>query len=78
MECPAGFSGAGCATTVGARVVVLLGGLLQGFGLVLASQVQSLPLFLVAYGVVGGFGVGAICHVPVDRCHRKPGSPVTS
>ena len=48
----------------GARVVVLLGGLLQGFGLVLASQAQSLPLFLVAYGVVGGFGVGAI-YVPL-------------
>src|SRR5580704_635772 len=48
----------------GARVVVLLGGLLQGLGLVLASQVQSLPLFLVSYGVVAGLGVGAI-YVPL-------------
>ena len=48
----------------GARVVVFLGGVLQGLGLVLASQAQSLPLFLVAYGMVVGLGVGAI-YVPL-------------
>ena len=48
----------------GARVVVMFGGLLQGLGLVVASQVQSLPVFLVAYGVVVGLGVGAI-YVPL-------------
>jgi MFS family permease len=48
----------------GARVVVLLGGLLQGLGLVLASQVESLPLFLAAYGMVAGLGVGAT-YVPL-------------
>src|SRR3954447_10791967 len=41
----------------GARVVVLLGGLLQGFGLVAASQAQSLPAFLAAYGAVVGLAV---------------------
>src|ERR1700735_2673549 len=34
----------------GARVVVLLGGLLQGFGLVMASQAQNLAVFHRAYG----------------------------
>ena len=48
----------------GARVVVLLGGLLQGLGLVLASRAQSLPVFLAAYGVVAGLAVGAV-YVPL-------------
>jgi MFS family permease len=48
----------------GARVVVLLGGLLQGLGLALASQAQSLPVFLAAYGAVAGMAVGAV-YVPL-------------
>jgi MFS family permease len=48
----------------GARVVVLLGGLLQGLGLVLASQAQSLPMFLAAYGAVVGLAIGAV-YVPL-------------
>ncbi|WP_158927944.1 MFS transporter [Acidisphaera sp. S103] len=48
----------------GARVVVLFGGLLQGLGLVLASQAQSLPWFLAAYGMVAGLAVGAV-YVPL-------------
>jgi MFS family permease len=48
----------------GARVVVLLGGLLLGLGLVLASQAQSLPVFLAAYGTVVGLAVGAV-YVPL-------------
>ena len=38
----------------GARVVVLLGGLLQGLGLVMASRAQSLPVFLAVYGTAVG------------------------
>ena len=48
----------------GARVVVMLGGLLQGLGLVVASQAQSLPVFLAAYGAVVGLAVGAF-YVPL-------------
>ena len=48
----------------GARVVVMLGGLLQGLGLVAASQAQSLPVFLAAYGAVVGLAVGAF-YVPL-------------
>jgi MFS family permease len=48
----------------GARVVVLLGGLLQGLGLVMASQAQSLPVFLAVYGTAVGLAVGAI-YVPL-------------
>ncbi len=48
----------------GARVVVMLGGLLQGLGLVAASQAQSLPVFLATYGVLAGLAVGAL-YVPV-------------
>jgi MFS family permease len=48
----------------GARVVVLLGGLLQGLGLVMASQAQTLPVFLMAYGTAVGLAAGAI-YVPL-------------
>jgi MFS family permease len=48
----------------GARTVVLLGGLLQGLGLVLASRAQSLSTFLEAYGMVAGLAVGAV-YVPL-------------
>ena len=48
----------------GARVVVLLGGLIQGFGLILASRAQSLPVFLALYGTVVGLAIGAI-YVPL-------------
>jgi MFS family permease len=48
----------------GARMVVLMGGLLQGIGLIAASQAQSLPVFLAAYGIVVGLAVGAI-YVPL-------------
>jgi MFS family permease len=48
----------------GARVVVLLGGLLQGLGLIMASQAQSLAVFLAIYGTAVGLAVGAI-YVPL-------------
>jgi len=48
----------------GARVVVLLGGLLQGVGLIAASQAQSLPVFLAAYGTAVGLAAGAV-YVPL-------------
>jgi MFS family permease len=48
----------------GARVVVILGGLLQGLGLVVASQAHTLPVFLAAYGTVVGLAVGAF-YVPL-------------
>jgi MFS family permease len=48
----------------GARVVVLLGGMMQGLGLVMASQAQTLPVFLVAYGTAVGLAAGAI-YVPL-------------
>jgi MFS family permease len=48
----------------GARMVVLSGGLLQGLGLVVASQAQSLPVFLMVYGTIVGLAVGAF-YVPL-------------
>jgi MFS family permease len=54
----------------GARVVVFLGGLLQGIGLIVASQAQSLPVFLAAYGTVVGLAVGAI-YVPLTAATAR-------
>ena len=48
----------------GARVVVLLGGLLQGAGLIAASRAQTLPVFLAIFGSAVGLAVGAI-YVPL-------------
>jgi MFS family permease len=48
----------------GARVVVLFGGLLQGLGLAMASQAQSLPVFLAVYGTAAGLSAGAV-YVPL-------------
>jgi MFS family permease len=48
----------------GARVVVFFGGLLQGLGLVMASQAQSLPVFLAVYGTGAGLAAGAV-YVPL-------------
>jgi len=48
----------------GARMVVLSGGLLQGLGLVVASQAQSLPVFLAVYGTAAGLAAGAM-YVPL-------------
>ena len=48
----------------GARVVVALGGAIQGAGLMAASQAHSLPVFLLAYGTAGGLAAGAV-YVPL-------------
>lgn len=48
----------------GARVVVFLGGLLQGLGLAVASQAETLPVFLAVYGTAVGLAAGAV-YVPL-------------
>ena len=45
---------------LGTRVVVLLGGVLLGFGTVMASQATTLGLFQVYFGVVVGFAAGSL------------------
>jgi MFS family permease len=48
----------------GPRLVVLFGGVLQGLGLVVASQAQSLLVFLIVYGTAAGLAAGA-AYVPL-------------
>jgi MFS family permease len=48
----------------GARIVVMLGGVLQGIGLIAASRAQTLPVFLAAYGTAAGLAAGAV-YVPL-------------
>jgi MFS family permease len=45
---------------LGTRAVVLLGGVLLGFGTVMASQVPTLGQFQVSFGVVVGFAAGSL------------------
>lgn len=44
----------------GPRKTILLGGSLMGAGLILSSVVNSYPLLLLTYGVIGGIGSGAV------------------
>jgi MFS family permease len=45
---------------LGTRAVVLLGGVLLGFGTVMASQTPTLGQFQVSFGVVVGFAAGSL------------------
>src|SRR5918996_837560 len=45
---------------LGTRTVVLLGGVLLGFGTVMASQAATLGQFQVSFGVVVGFAAGSL------------------
>ena len=49
---------------IGGRAVAGAGGLLLGLGMVLSSQVSTLPQFYVTFGVIVGLAVGAF-HAPL-------------
>src|SRR6266513_174042 len=49
----------------GPRVVALTGGTLYGLGIFLASFTHRLSWLYLTYGVVGGFGAGALITAPV-------------
>src|SRR5271165_785034 len=55
----AGFGWGALSDRIGPRVVVLLGALLLGLGLVLASGVTSLLQFQLTYGLLVGLAAGA-------------------
>jgi MFS family permease len=54
----------------GPRNVTIVGGILTGFGWLLASFATSVPMLYVLYGVVGGVGVGIAYGVPVAVAAR--------
>jgi MFS transporter, OFA family, oxalate/formate antiporter len=49
----------------GPRNVTIVGGVLTGFGWLLASFANSVPMLYVMYGIIGGIGVGIAYGVPV-------------
>ncbi len=49
----------------GPRNVTIVGGILTGFGWLLASTVSSVEALYIVYGVIGGLGVGITYGVPV-------------
>jgi MFS family permease len=53
------FAWGALSDRIGTRAVVVIGGVLLGLGLVLASLAQTLWQFYAAFGVVVGFAVGA-------------------
>src|SRR6266404_6516102 len=56
----AGFGWGALTDRFGPRIVVLLGALLLGLGLALASRATSLLEFQVVYGVIVGGAAGAV------------------
>jgi OFA family oxalate/formate antiporter-like MFS transporter len=52
----------------GPRKIAIVGGLLYGAGMMLASVVSSLWLMYVAYGVLAGIGVGFAYVCPLSTC----------
>jgi MFS family permease len=58
------FAWGALSDRLGTRAVVLLGGVLLGFGTVMASQAHSLGQFQVYFGVVVGFAAGSL-YVPM-------------
>jgi len=42
----------------GPRLVATLGGIMTGLGLIMASRFQSVPMFIVGFGLLAGSGIG--------------------
>ena len=55
----AGFGWGAVSDRFGARIVVLIGAVLLGLALVLASRATSLPAFQLIYGILVGLAAGA-------------------
>lgn len=56
--------------TAGPRKITMIGGILTGLGWILASFVPSVEMLYVAYGVIGGLGVGIAYGAPVAVAAR--------
>ncbi len=57
----------------GPRTVALVGGALYGLGTLLASFARSrddLPLLIIGYGIIGGFGLGVAYIVPIAMLQK--------
>jgi MFS family permease len=54
-----GFGWGYLSDRIGARIVVLIGGLILGLALVLASRVESLLVFQITYGILVGISASA-------------------
>src|SRR5215217_724494 len=57
----------------GPRIVALVGGVIYGLGVILASFAQDrsqLPLLIAGYGVIGGFGLGVAYIVPIAMLQK--------
>ncbi len=53
---------------IGPRKVAMIGGVLYGGGMILASFATSLPMMYISYGVIAGAGVGFAYVCPLSTC----------
>lgn len=53
---------------IGPRIVAMIGGLLYGSGLILASTATSITQLYLYYGVIAGAGVGVVYVCPLSTC----------
>ncbi len=57
----------------GPRIVAMVGGVIYGVGVILASFAQSrdqLPVLVIGYGVISGFGLGLAYIVPIAMLQK--------
>lgn len=57
----------------GPRVVAMVGGAIYGIGVIIASFAQDasqLPILVIGYGVLGGFGLGLAYIVPIAMLQK--------
>ena len=54
------ISGGAINDKLGPKWAVLIGGILEGGGMILASMAHSLPLVVIGYGVISGLGMGLV------------------
>lgn len=53
---------------IGPRIIATIGGVLLGFGLLIASFAKDLAMFTIGFSVIGGFGIGAAYVCPIATC----------
>lgn len=53
---------------LGPRPIAIIGGVLLGLGLVVASRATSLAVFVIGFSVIGGLGIGAAYVCPIATC----------
>ena len=53
---------------IGPKIVAMVGGVMLGIGLIIASFATNLMMFTIAFSVIGGLGIGTAYVCPIATC----------